>query len=164
MVSGCLRLDLWHYDSSHVGVPCVEVQRYMAYPNITLKFSIPCRWRKIRKYLKRCDQHSPVFEEVSYAADIHTGRPALEVGDFVIVDNLLAHRGEAEDALTDFLNELSIDLLYLSVYSPDFNSVEECFSKMKYLLKYPLRDMVYQKLELAILHTVEAIEPADSVG
>ena len=85
-------------------------------------------------------------------------------GDLVIVDNLPAHHGEAEDALTDFLKEILIDLLYLPVYSPDLNLVEECFSKMKYLLKYPLTDMVYQNLELAILHAVEAIEPADLVG
>ena len=31
------------------------------------------------------------FEEASHAADIQTGRPALEVGDLVIVDSLPAH-------------------------------------------------------------------------
>ena len=50
-----------------------------------------------RKHLRRCDQHSAVFEEVSHAADIHTGRPALEVGDLVIVDTLrVVHHEEAE--------------------------------------------------------------------
>ena len=40
-----------HYGFSSVGVPCIEVQRYLACPNITLicKFSGRCRWRKIRK-------------------------------------------------------------------------------------------------------------------
>ena len=89
----------------------------------------------------------------------------MEVDNLDTVDNLLAHHGEAEDALTDFLDEMSIDLLCLPVYSPDLNSVEKCFSKMKYLiLKYPLRDMVYQNLELTILRAVEAIESADLVG
>ena len=124
-----------HYGFSPVGVPCVDVQRYMACPNITLNFLAGVDGVKYANTLDGATntlQFLIFFEEASHAADIQTGRPALEVGHLVIVDNLPAHHGEVEDALTDFLNEMSIDLLYLPVYSPDLNPVEECFAKMKY--------------------------------
>ena len=57
-----------------------------------------------------------------------------------------------------------MELMYLPVYPPDLNPVEECFSKMKYLLRYRLRDLVRQNLELAVLHAVDGIEPEDLVG
>ena len=60
---------------------------------------------------------------------------------------------------------MSIDLLYLPVYSPDLNAVEQCFSKMKYLTKvFTYINLVYQNLELGILHAVDATEPADLAG
>ena len=40
----------------------------------------------------------------------NTGRPALEVDDTIIVDNLPAHHGEAKRALREFLEEMSIEL------------------------------------------------------
>ena len=82
-------------------------------------------------------------EEASTAADIKAGRPVLEVDDTIIVDNLLAHHGEAERALREFLEEMSIEL----AYSPDLNPVEEAFSKLKHLLKYRYQRIVHWNLE-----------------
>ena len=52
-----------------------------------------------------------------------------------MVDNLAAHHGEAERALRSFLNDLGKALVFLPVYSPDLNPVEEVFPKLKYLFK-----------------------------
>ena len=39
----------------------------------------------------RFNEFLQFFEEASNAADVNTGRPALEVDDTIIVDNLPAH-------------------------------------------------------------------------
>ena len=65
-----------------------------------------------------------------------TQRPIFEVGDIVVVDNLATHHGEAERALRSFLNFLEMELVFLPVYSPDLNPVDEVFSKLKYLLQF----------------------------
>ena len=155
---------LRHYEYAPSGLPCVEIQRYMATPNLTLNF--PAGLDGV-KYANTIDgatntiEFLRFFEEAVNAVDPATGRPALEVDDLIIVDNLPAHHGEAETALNEFLNDMSMELIYLPVYSPDLNPVEECFSKMKYLLRYRLRDLVHQNLELAVLH---AIQPEDLRG
>ena len=58
--------------------------------------------------------------------------PTLRHGDIVVMDNLPAHKGahvrraiEAADAA----------LLYLPPYSPDFNPIENAFSKLKAILR-----------------------------
>ena len=75
------------------------------------------------------------FDEASQTVDIATQRPVLEVDDIVVVDNLAAHHGEAEIALRGFLENRGVELLFLPVYSPDLNPVDDVFSKLKYLLQ-----------------------------
>ena len=43
--------------------------------------------------------------------DPATGRPALEVDDLIIVDNLPAHDGETETALNEFFDDMSVELI-----------------------------------------------------
>ena len=104
------------------------------------------------------------FQEASNAADLNTGRPALEVDDTIIVDTLPAHHGQAERALREFLEEMSIELVYLPVYSPDLDPVDEAFLKLKYLLKYRYQHIVHWNLELALLHALYDITPNDLMG
>ena len=78
-----------------------------------------------------------------------------------MVDNLAAHHGEAERALRSVLNDLDIKL---PVYSPDLNSIEEVFSKVKYLLKYRYRELVWENLEYAVLRVVRDVTAADMYG
>ena len=139
----------------------------MAIPNLTLNFLAGFDGVK---YVNTIDgatntiEFLHFFEEAVNAVDPATGRPAFEVDDLIIVDNLPGHHCEAETALNEVFNDMSVELIYLPVYSLDLNPAEECFSKMKYLLRYRLRDLVHQNLELAILHAVDGIEPEDLVG
>jgi transposase len=48
------------------------------------------------------------------------------------MDNLSAHKGERIRAL---IEGRGCELLYLPPYSPDFNPVEEAFSKIKGLIR-----------------------------
>ena len=80
------------------------------------------------------------------------------------MDNLPAHHGEEERALREFSKEISIELVYLPVYSPDLNPVEEAFLKLKYLVKYRYQCIFHRNLELALPHALDDITPNDLLG
>ena len=58
--------------------------------------------------------------------------PSLKRGQIVVVDNLSAHKSERARELVE---ERGCQLLYLPAYSPDFNPIEEAFSKIKGALR-----------------------------
>ncbi len=58
--------------------------------------------------------------------------PTLQAGQVVVMDNLSAHKGER---VRELVEERDCELLYLPPYSPDFNPIEEAFSKVKGLLR-----------------------------
>jgi transposase len=58
--------------------------------------------------------------------------PALSPGDIVIMDNLGSHKGPKVRAA---IEAVGAKLLYLPPYSPDFNPIENAFSKLKALLR-----------------------------
>ena len=70
----------------------------------------------------------------------------------------------AEVALRRCLEDVGMQLLYLPVYSPDFNPAEEMLSKLKYLLKYRYQDVVFDNLEYAVWCAVGDLEAADTYG
>jgi transposase len=58
--------------------------------------------------------------------------PTLRRGDTVIMDNLPAHKGaEVRQAI----EAAGATLRYLPPYSPDFNPIENAFSKLKAILR-----------------------------
>ena len=58
--------------------------------------------------------------------------PELRPGDIVILDNLPAHKGSR---VREAIEAAGASLLYLPPYSPDFNPIENAFSKLKALLR-----------------------------
>jgi len=58
--------------------------------------------------------------------------PTLSPGDVVIMDNLPAHKAAGIRAA---IEAAGASLLYLPPYSPDFNPIENAFSKLKALLR-----------------------------
>jgi transposase len=58
--------------------------------------------------------------------------PELTPGDIVVMDNLSSHKGPAVRAM---IEAAAAELLYLPPYSPDFNPIENAFSKLKALLR-----------------------------
>jgi putative transposase len=58
--------------------------------------------------------------------------PTLKRGDFVVMDNLGSHKGEAVRAA---IKSVGARLLFLPPYSPDLNPIEQVFSKLKHLLR-----------------------------
>jgi transposase len=58
--------------------------------------------------------------------------PTLSFGDVVIMDNLASHKKPGVRAA---IEAVGARLLYLPPYSPDFNPIENAFSKLKALLR-----------------------------
>jgi transposase len=58
--------------------------------------------------------------------------PTLEEGQVVVMDNLSAHKGER---VRQLIEGKGCELVYLPPYSPDFNPIEQAFSKLKGYLR-----------------------------
>jgi transposase len=58
--------------------------------------------------------------------------PTLREGQVVVMDNLSSHRGSR---VRELIEQRGCELIYLPPYSPDFNPIEEAFSKIKGLLR-----------------------------
>jgi transposase len=58
--------------------------------------------------------------------------PSLRPGQVVLMDNLTAHKGER---VRELIEERGCELVFLPPYSPDFNPIEQAFSKLKALLR-----------------------------
>jgi len=58
--------------------------------------------------------------------------PTLRRGQVVVMDNLSAHKGEG---IKGTIEGRGCQLVYLPAYSPDFNPIEEAFSKIKGLVR-----------------------------
>ena len=58
--------------------------------------------------------------------------PSLKPGQMVVMDNLSAHKG---GRVKEILEGRGCEVLYLPPYSPDFNPIEQAFSKVKGLLR-----------------------------
>jgi transposase len=77
--------------------------------------------------------------------------PALNEGDVLVMDNLSVHKSER---VRELIEREGVEVLYLPPYSPDFNPIEEAFSKIKNLLRKAgarLREALIEAVGAAIL-------------
>ncbi|WP_245498006.1 IS630 family transposase [Rhizobium ruizarguesonis] len=58
--------------------------------------------------------------------------PTLQTGDVVVMDNLPAHKTAG---VRDAIERAGAKLMFLPPYSPDFNPIENAFSKLKAMLR-----------------------------
>jgi transposase len=58
--------------------------------------------------------------------------PALREGDVMVMANLSVHKSER---VRELIEGADAQLIYLPPYSPDFNPIEEAFSKIKNLIR-----------------------------
>lgn len=86
--------------------------------------------------------------------------PTLARGELLFWDNLAAHKVAG---VAVFLKERGVRLIPLSPYSPDFNPIEKCWSKIKPFLRQAKARTVEALLE-ALNQALETITPADIRG
>lgn len=86
--------------------------------------------------------------------------PTLQPGDIVLWDNLSAHKVAGVEEL---LTARGARLLRLSPYSPDFNPIEQCWSKIKTWLRRAKARTVDALFE-AIKEALDTVTAADIRG
>ena len=79
--------------------------------------------------------------------------PTLRPGQIVILDNLAAHK---VDGVRQLVESTGARILYLPPYSPDFNPIEQAWSKIKHLLR-AAKARTLEALEGAIADALVAI-------
>jgi len=84
--------------------------------------------------------------------------PALSKGDTLILDNLSAHK--VEGALKPLVDK-GVEILFLPPYSPDFNPIEQAWSKLKACLR-KLKARTYTELFPALVTALESITTSDA--
>jgi transposase len=77
--------------------------------------------------------------------------PTLESSDVVVMDNLAAHKANGAQ------------VIYLSPYSPDWNLIEKCWSKLKIVLR-AMGARSRETLEAAIAQVIKTVSQADALG
>ncbi len=155
------------YGHSAKGTRSVEVIRKHESPNKTLSMLVSLEgpvYHNIVHGGTNTARFLQFFEEACEAANIETGRPCLEVGDIVVMDNLSAHHYEGGEILEELFDTMGIELLYTPSYSPDLNPIELCFNKVKTVLNGGLKDLVHTNLNLAVAEAVDTINAHDMVG
>ena len=152
------------YGHAPVGERCVEVERKLENPNTTLNLLVSLNGVEYYNMLDGATdtvQFLNFFEEAANAVNFETTRPALEVGDIVVMDNLAVHHYEGGELLEEYLADMGIELLFTPVYSPDLNPVELCFNKIKTQLNYNFQKVFKANLKLATVLALETITVED---
>lgn len=86
--------------------------------------------------------------------------PQLRAGQVVIMDNLSAHKVAGVRSL---IESTGARLLYLPPYSPDFNPIEQAWSKVKQILR-SLKARTAEALETAVAQALNAITPENAIA
>jgi transposase len=76
----------------------------------------------------------PINRDAFHAYVEQVLTPELNPGDVVIMDNLSSHKAPA---VREMIEAAGASLLFLPPYSPDFNPIEQAFSKLKAHLPSP---------------------------
>lgn len=123
--------------------------------NVTLLASIT------RKGLGPClAVEGATRREVFEAYLEHVLAPTLKPGQIVVMDNLSAHKGER---VRELIEQRGCELVYLPPYSPDFNPIEQAFSKVKDLMPSRVRASALPLIE-AMGVALSAVSARDAQG
>jgi transposase len=86
--------------------------------------------------------------------------PRLRPGQVVIMDNLSAHKVAG---VREQIEAVGARLVYLPPYSPDFNPIEQAWSKVKQILR-SLKARTVDALEAAVAEALAAITTENAIA
>lgn len=86
--------------------------------------------------------------------------PELWVGACVVMDNLPAHKAIK---VREAIESVGAKVKFLSPYSPDFNPIENCWSKLKEFLRAK-ESRTYQELDSSINEAINLVTDKDIIG
>jgi transposase len=86
--------------------------------------------------------------------------PTLKPGDIVVMDNLSPHKA---CGVEEMITAAKAELWYLPPYSPDYNPIEPCWSKIKEFLR-SAKARTQRKLERVIARALRTVSLSDALG
>ncbi len=86
--------------------------------------------------------------------------PQLWSGACVVMDNLPTHKAKE---IIEAIESVGAKVVFLSPYSPDFNPIENCWSKLKQYLR-TVESRTYEELDLAITEAINLVTDNDIIG
>lgn len=86
--------------------------------------------------------------------------PSLERGQIVVMDNLQVHKMRR---VRELIEGSGCQLVFLPSYSPDFNPIEEAFSKIKTILR-KAKARSFEALVEASSEALRAVTRRDALG
>ena len=86
--------------------------------------------------------------------------PVLRAGDIVLLDNVKFHYS---DKAIDLIEAAGAGVLHTPAYSPDFNPIEECISKIKQFLR-SVKARTKRKLYNALVKAIKKVTAEDILG
>lgn len=90
----------------------------------------------------------------------HVLIPTLRPGDVVVMDNLSAHKVAG---IEQTIEGVGATLIYLPPYSPEFSTIENCWSKLKTKLR-SAKARTRQALDEALRAAIDSTSAADAQG
>jgi transposase len=90
----------------------------------------------------------------------HALVPGLTAGDVVILDNLPPHKSPR---VRELIEAVGARVLYLPPYSPDYNPIENMWSKVKQHLRSAAA-RTFEALQEAVWSGLDRVTPGDCVG
>jgi transposase/uncharacterized protein YnzC (UPF0291/DUF896 family) len=98
------------------------------------------------------------MNSATFEVYVHTQLlPTLRRGDILVMDNLSAHTG---DTIRQLIEAQGAHLQFLPPYSPDFNPIELCWSKVKTALR-AAKARTFEALVEAIAQALRSISLTD---
>ena len=152
------------YGHAPCGEPAIEVVRYHSRPNVTLHLLAGLGGVSHCKVTHRASDSITFMNFITECVHSVTdyGVPALKPNDIFVVDNATIHHSQTAQALKAWLEMQGIDVIYTPKYSPDMNPVEECFSKIKSIIRQPAYgDIVQANLSTAIYSATKSVSSGD---
>lgn len=86
--------------------------------------------------------------------------PTLQGGEIVVLDNLSSHK---LPRVVELINSAGAEVWYLPPYSPDFNPIEEMWSKVKQVLR-TIAARTFDGLVDAIRTALDRVSTSDLLG
>jgi transposase len=86
--------------------------------------------------------------------------PTLRAGDIVIMDNLRVHQ---DQRVRELIEKCGAEIWYQPPYSPWLNPIEECWSKMKIILR-TIAARTREALDAGITQALNEITESDAQG
>lgn len=143
------------YAWANKGDRAIDKRLFMHTPNVTIIGALTIEGLTAMMTLEGAAD-GPAF--LTYVQNILV--PTLRPGQTVVLDNVRIHKvAGVEEAIV----AAGCDILYLPAYSPEFNPIEECWSKLKHLLR-KARPNSFAAINNALAELLDEIRPSDARG